>query len=71
MPQLEHSPEDIQILIDYARQRFEEERWPLSPALRPVREALDRMFPKPEPTPLPPAKPYEPSWATRKKRIRR
>jgi hypothetical protein len=35
------SPEETQILIDYTRQRFAEEPWMFSPALRQVREALD------------------------------
>jgi hypothetical protein len=34
------SPEDTQTLIAYARREYAEERYPLSPALRPVRVAL-------------------------------
>ena len=33
-------PDEITILIDYARQKFAEERYPLAPAPRPVRDAL-------------------------------
>ncbi len=33
--------------------RAAEERWPLSPALRPVREIIEKLDPKPEPQPLP------------------
>jgi hypothetical protein len=63
--------EDTQALIGYARQKFAEERYPLAPALRPVREVLAKLDPKPEPVPLPPAKPYEPSLvAQRRKKLR-
>jgi hypothetical protein len=37
--------DEIQAIVDYARQRFAEERWPLSPTLRPVREALAKLDP--------------------------
>jgi hypothetical protein len=33
--------------------KFAEERWPLSPALRPVRAIMEKVDPKPEPQPLP------------------
>ena len=61
------SPDENQVLIDYARQRFAEERYPLSPALRPVREALAKLQPVREP---PPPKPYVPSTLLQKKRRR-
>jgi hypothetical protein len=32
--------EETRTLIAYARRRYAEDRWPLSPELRPVREAL-------------------------------
>jgi hypothetical protein len=32
----ELSEEQTRTLIDYARRKFAEERWPMSPALRPV-----------------------------------
>jgi hypothetical protein len=45
------------------RQRFAEERWPMSPALRPAREIMEKLDPKPEPKPLPTkGKRVEPSW---------
>ena len=34
------SPDEIQALIAYARDKFEDERYPFAPALRPVRDAL-------------------------------
>jgi hypothetical protein len=58
--------DETDVLIAYARRKFAEERYPLAPALRPVREALPKLDPKPEP--LPPAKPCEPSTVLRKKR---
>ena len=63
--------EETRILIDYARQRFAEERWPLSPALRRVREIMEKLDPKPEPHPLPAqGKRVEPSWRMARKRRR-
>jgi hypothetical protein len=35
MTEPELSDEETRTLIDYARRKFAEERWPLSPALRP------------------------------------
>jgi hypothetical protein len=45
----------------------------LSPTLRPVREIIEKLDPKPEPRPLPAqGKRIEPSWRlARKKRQRR
>ena len=68
MPDTELSPEESAALIAYARQKFAEERYPLSPVLRPVREALAKLDQKPPPEPLPPAKPRVPSTLVRKKR---
>jgi hypothetical protein len=48
----ELSPEEFAAIIAYAGQKFAEERYPLSPGLRPVREALAKLDPKPEPMPL-------------------
>ena len=71
MTEPELSDEEIRTLIDYARQRFAEERWPLSPALRPVREIMDKLDPKPEPRPLPTqGKRVEPSWRLARKQRR-
>jgi hypothetical protein len=64
------SPDEAQCLIAYARQKYAEERYPLSPALRPVREALAKLDPKPKPEPRPPAKPHVPSTLMQKKRRR-
>jgi hypothetical protein len=62
------SPEDIEVLIAYARQKFAEERWPLSPSLRPIREVLEKLDPKLVPERAAPKKPYVPSLLARKKR---
>jgi hypothetical protein len=65
------SDAETRTLIDYARRKFAEERWPLSPALRPVREVIEKLDPKPRPEPLPaPAKRVEPSWRLARKRRR-
>src|SRR5204863_572405 len=46
------SDEKIHDLIDYARDKFGAERYPFAPALRPVREVLAKLDPKPTPEPL-------------------
>ena len=65
------SEEETRTLIDYARRKFAEERWPLSPELRPVRSIMEKLDPKPEPQLLPAPKPrVEPSWRLARKRRR-
>jgi hypothetical protein len=59
---------EIRTLLDYARQRFAEERWPMSPALRPAREILAKLEANPEP--LPPPKPWVNSTIGQRKRRR-
>ena len=63
-----HFPPRDRHPIAYARRKYAEERYPLSPELRPVREALANLDPKPEPPPAP--KPYIPSTILQKKRRR-
>ena len=65
------SDEEIHGLIDYARYKFVAEQYPFAPSLRPVREVLAKLDPKPKPEPLPPRKPYVPSWVLAKKNKRR
>lgn len=71
MSETELSPEDTEALITYARQKFAEERYPLSRVLRPIREALEKLDPKPAPVPQPPRKPYVPSLLAQRKKARR
>jgi hypothetical protein len=59
--------DEIARLLDYARRKYAEERWPLSPELRPVREALAKLDAKPAPEPQP-SKPYAPSTIGKRKR---
>ncbi len=68
MPEL--TSDDTLALIDYARREFAEERWPLAPELRPIREVLSKLHPKPNPEPLPSRKPHVPSMVLHKKRRR-
>lgn len=70
MNEIALSAEETAILIAYARRKYAEERWPLSEALRPVREVLGKLDPKPVPLPAPPARPYVPSSVVQKKRRR-
>jgi hypothetical protein len=63
--------EEIHGLIAYARSKFAAEPHPFAPALRPIREALAKLDPKPTPAPLPPRKPYVPSLLLTKKNKRR
>jgi hypothetical protein len=58
------SPDDTHALIAYARQKFAEERWPL----RPIREALEKLDPRPEHHPTAPRKPYVPSMLAQRKK---
>ena len=69
MPSVAFTPAEINAIIDYAQRKFAEERYPLSPALRPVREALAKLDPRPQAKPVP-AKPYVPSTVMEKKRRR-
>jgi len=59
--------DELQRLIDYARQKFAEERYPLAPALRPIRLLMERLAATTTPIP-PPKPPGEPSVVLRKKR---
>jgi hypothetical protein len=71
MTEPELADEETRTLIDYARRKFAQERWPLSTALRPVREIMEKLDPKPEPQPLPAlGKRIEPSWRMARKRRR-
>ena len=70
METIELSPEETATLIDYARRKYAEERYPLSTELREVRTALLNLRPQPAEPPAAPARPYEPSMLAQKKRRR-
>ena len=59
--------EETLTLIDYARRKYAEERWPLSADLRQVREALAKLDAQPARELLPPRKPYVPSLAAQRR----
>jgi hypothetical protein len=63
---MQRSDDEIQTLIAYARRKFGYEPFKLDPALPPVREALEKLPPKP--ALLPPPAPYVPSTLAKKKR---
>lgn len=67
----EFSPQETATLIDYARRKYAEDRYPLSPELRPVREIIEKFRPKPAPIPAAPARPYIPSTVMQKGKRRR
>jgi hypothetical protein len=64
------SPQDARLLIEYARRKYLEERWPLSPALREVRKALAKLDPKPAAQSFQGPRPYMPSMLARKNQRR-
>lgn len=63
--------DEIRHLVSYARGKFDGERYPFAPALKPVREVLAKADPQPKPEPLPPRKPYVPSLLMQRKKGRR
>lgn len=65
----ELSDDETRSLIDYARRKYAEERYPLAPALRPIRELLAMLDTTRERMPAP-KPPGEPSLALRKKKRR-
>jgi hypothetical protein len=67
----ELSDDETRCLLDYVKRKFAEERWPLSLDLRPVREALAKLDPKPKLEPPPPPKPHVPSLAAQRMRKKR
>jgi hypothetical protein len=64
------SPDELHALLVYARGKFEDEPYPFAPALRPVRDVLTKLDPRPTPEPPPPKKPYVPSLLMQKKKRR-
>jgi hypothetical protein len=66
MPPPDLTDEDLDVIVRYARRKFDTERWPLSAEMRPIREALEKLAPKRAPS-LPP-KVYAPPRATAKQR---
>ena len=58
---IEPSLDDPQTLIEYARRKYDDERLSLAEGLRPVREALARLYPRAQPGPPGPAATARPS----------
>ena len=54
------SPEETATMIDYARRKYAEERWPLAPELRPVREIVEKLRGKSRVPPIE-IRPHEPN----------
>ena len=68
--QSELSPVETQALIEYAKRKYAEERWPLAIELQPIRDVLAKLDRKPEATPAAIARPYVPSTLAKRKRRR-
>ena len=68
---LDLTDDEIHGLIAYARNKFAAEQYLFAPSLRPIREVLAKLDPKPQPEPPTPKKPYVPSWVLQKKNRRR
>ena len=66
----ELSPEETATLIDYARRKFGEERWPLSQELRGVRLVIEKLRRKPAVPPMA-TKQHVPSLYSQKQKRRR
>jgi hypothetical protein len=60
MSEIDLTPEETATMIDYARRKYAEERWPLSPELRAVREIVEKLRGKPRVPPME-IRPHEPS----------
>jgi hypothetical protein len=54
------SPEETALMIDYARRKYADERWPLAPELRPVREIVEKLRGEARVPPMQ-IRPHEPS----------
>jgi hypothetical protein len=65
------SEDEIRHLVSYARGKFETERYPFAPVLKPVREVLAKVDPKPTREPPKAPKPYVPSLMMERKKGRR
>jgi hypothetical protein len=61
------SPDEIATLIDYARRKYAEERWPLSPDLVQIRAIIQKLRGQGAPAPEP-KKPYVRATILQKKR---
>jgi hypothetical protein len=60
MSEIDLSPEETATLIDYARQKYAEERYPRAAELREVGAVLMKL--RPGPAPLPPAPHTSRAW---------
>jgi hypothetical protein len=67
---IELSPEETATLIDYARRKYAEERWPLAPELRDVRLAVEKLRGEVRVPPMQ-IRPREPSLHLLKQKRRR
>jgi hypothetical protein len=57
-------------LLVCPRDKFEDERYPFAPALRPVRDVLAKIDPKPKPDPPTPKKPHVQDLLMKRKKRR-
>jgi hypothetical protein len=72
MPTIELTDGERAALAAFRRDAIAAERYPMAPRWRPIKSALAKIDPQPEPAPLPPLKPAgEPSLYLQRKRGRR
>jgi hypothetical protein len=63
--------DEIRHLVSYARDKFETERYPFAPSLKPVRDVLAKVDPRPRLEPPLTSKPYVASLFMQRKKKRR
>ena len=69
MPTIDLTEDERAALAAFLRDAIAADRFPMSPRWRPIKSALAKIDPQPEPPPLPPLKPAgEPSLVLRKMR---
>jgi hypothetical protein len=57
---LELTDEQTEALVRGLRKLIDDDRYPLSPRIAPLKEILGKLRPEPERPPLPPRRHYEP-----------
>jgi hypothetical protein len=67
---LDLTEEETDALVSLLRRTIDDDRYPLSPRIQPLKAILAKIRPEPVREPLPPHKHYEPPRATTARRRR-